>query len=363
MKDGRPVVLVTGAAGFVGRHLAPALSKEGWLVRRAVRHRTGEDDEVVIPSIGSATSWQAALEGVDAVVHLAARVHHRVDAREAELYRTINVDGAAQLAQSAASAGIRHFVFVSTVLVHGRSNDGRAPFTENDVLVSRGLYSESKVKAETALKSIAQKSNMLVTVLRPPLIYGAGAKGNFALLVRAVKLGVPLPFGAIQNNRAFLSVENLVSFISHRLSRAEGKFEIFLIADGEHVSTPEFVKRLAAAAGKKARLFSMPASALGVLLKLAGRVEMRDGLIGSLRLDLSKAASTGWKPPITLNEGLRRALSSTYEAEIDDPLRDLNGACERIYMSAQPNLEVTSPLHQRLSSARRVRRAIASPRR
>jgi UDP-glucose 4-epimerase len=305
----RPVVLVTGASGFVGRHLSPVLARDGWAVRRAVRHSSSADDDVVIESIGAETDWSAALAGVEAVVHLAARVHHPHEEYASELYRTVNTEGTLHLARCAARAGVRQFIFVSTVLVHGRSNDGRAPFSEKDVLTPRGLYGLSKAAAEAGLRKLAQECDMRITVIRPPLVYGAGAKGNFAALVKSVRRGIPLPLAAIRNHRAFLSVENLASFISRTLSTPDGKFEVFLVADAEQVSTPEFIRRLAKAAGTEPRLFPMPTSLLSMLLTVSGRQEAHDSLIGSLELDLSKAASTGWRPEVTLDEGLQHALS------------------------------------------------------
>jgi UDP-glucose 4-epimerase len=307
MKDGRPVVLVTGASGFVGRHLSPVLAREGWLVRRAVR-RPSLNDDVVIESIRSDTGWSAALEGVEAVVHLAARVHHPREESMTELYRSVNTEGTLRLAHCAGKAGVRQFIFVSTVLVHGRSNDGRPPFTETDVLTPRGAYGLSKAAAESGLKRLAQESHMNITVIRPPLVYGSGARGNFASLARAVKLGIPLPFAAIDNHRAFLAVENLISFILRRLLKADEKFEIFLVADAEQVSTPEFIRRLARATGARSRLFPIPNPLLNALLTISGRQEIHHSLIGSLKLDLSKAAATGWRPEVTLDEGLQRAL-------------------------------------------------------
>ena len=173
----------------------------------------------------------------------------------------------------------------------------------------RGLYGESKAAAEAGLKTLAQTGDMHITVIRPPLVYGSGAKGNFALLAKAVKLGLPLPLAAIDNHRAFLSVENLASFISWRLSVAGGNFDIFLVADKEQVSTPEFIARLANAAGVRSRLFPMPTSALRTLLKVSGREDAYDSLVGSLELDVSKVASSGWRPLVSLDEGLHRALS------------------------------------------------------
>jgi len=308
MKEGKPLVLVTGASGFVGGHLVPLLEREGWSVRRAVRKRSGKGEEVVIGSLGPSTGWQSALADVDAVVHLAARVHHQREEHAVKIYRDVNIDGTLHLARTAANSGVKQFVFVSTVLVHGRSNDGRAPFTENDVLTPRGLYGMSKAAAEAGLRNIAQESAMRVTVIRPPLVYGSGARGNFAMLARAVRLGIPLPFAGIHNYRAFLSVQNLASFISARLKQADKSFDVFLVADQEQVSTPEFIERLASAAGARSRLFSMPSPLLRVLLGMTGRQEVRDSLMGSLVLDVSKAASTGWKPAVSLDKGLRLAL-------------------------------------------------------
>lgn len=307
----KPVVLVTGASGFVGRHAVPALATAGWMVRRAVRSPDGAPDEAVIETIGPETNWQAALEGADAVVHLAARVHHKHEERAEEIYRNVNIAGTLHLARAAARAGVRQFIFVSTVLVHGRSNEGRAPFSESDILTPRGLYGMSKAEAEAGLRALARDGEMKISVIRPPLVYGAGAKGNFALLTRAVSLGLPLPFAAIRNHRAFLAVQNLSSFIQYRLSNPDpvSNFEVFLVADKEQVSTPEFIERLARASGKSPRLFGMPPDLLGMLLNVMGRQDTHDSLIGSLELNVSKALATGWQPEVSLDEGLLLALS------------------------------------------------------
>jgi UDP-glucose 4-epimerase len=313
MQTDRPTVLVTGASGFVGRHVSPILAQDGWNVRSVVRRPARHENEVVVGSIGPDTDWRTALAGVDAIVHLAARVHHPGEEHAEKLYRDVNIDGTLKLARSAIEAGVKQFIFVSTVLVYGSSNDGRSPFSEDDIPIPRGVYGASKVEAEVGLKSLAQNHDMDVTIIRPPLVYGSGAKGNFASLARAVKLGLPLPFAAIRNNRAFVSVQNLASFISWSLSNPGRKFDVFHIADDEQVSTPEFVRRLARAAGGRALLFPAPASLLGMLLTVSGRAEARHSLIGSLELNVSKAASTGWRPQFTLDEGLRLALSAVHE--------------------------------------------------
>jgi UDP-glucose 4-epimerase len=287
------------------------LGQGGWTVRAAVRRPSGHRNEVVIGSIGPETDWRAALAGVDAVVHLAARVHHPEDRDAEEPYLALNVEGTLRLARGAIEAGVRHFIFASTALVYGRNNDGRPSFNEDDVLTPNSPYSRSKVGAEAGLKSLARDHAMSVTIVRPPLVYGPGAKGNFALLAKAARLGVPLPFAAIRNRRAFVSVQNLSSFIASRLSATCDGYEIFLVADEEQVSTPEFYRRLARAAGGRARLFPAPAPLLGGLLTLAGRQDARLSLFGSLELNISKARSTGWRPPLTLDEGLRLALSKS----------------------------------------------------
>lgn len=308
MKDGKPIVLVTGANGFIGRHLTPVLESGGWIVRRALRTPAAAPNEILIGSIGPATDWRDALAGVDAVVHLAAHVHAPHEEHMVELYRAVNTEGTLNLARSAANAGIRQFVFISTILVNGRSSDGRAPFSETDLPTPHGIYGVSKAAAETGLKEIAQNSRMNVTVVRPPLVYGAGAKGNFRRLTYAVERGIPLPFGSIDNRRAFLAVENLTGFIRERLSHPAGQFEIFLVADDEAVSTPEFIRQIAKAADTSARLFALPVSVLRALLRISGRPEAVDSVIGSMQIDISKAVSTGWRPRIGLAEGLRRAL-------------------------------------------------------
>jgi UDP-glucose 4-epimerase len=235
-------------------------------------------------------------------------VHQRNDQKSEKLYRDVNTEGTLHLARRAAAAGVRQFIFVSTVLVYGRSNDGRPPFKEDDTLTPLGLYGQSKAEAEMGLKSLAQLYDMNITIVRPPLVYGSGAKGNFSSLVKAVHLGLPLPFAAICNQRAFVSVQNLSSFIMFRVAKPGLKFDVFLVADKEQVSTPEFIRRLAKAAGVGTCLFPLPTPILSQLLTLGGLASARESLIGSLQLNVSKAASIGWQPPLTLDEGLRLAL-------------------------------------------------------
>jgi UDP-glucose 4-epimerase len=238
VKEGRPVVLLTGASGFIGCHLAPALKNAGWIVRRVVRRLPLGSEDVLIPSIDGETDWDAALRDVDAVVHLAARVHHPESDGEHSLYRSLNRDGTVRLAQCAAGAGIAHFIYMSTILVNGSKTNGHRPFREGDIPAPKGLYPISKAEAERGLATIADTTNLKITVIRPPLVYGPLALGNFRRLLGAIQIGLPLPFAGIRNRRAFVAIENLVSFITMRLGRPERSFEVFLIADNEQVSTP-----------------------------------------------------------------------------------------------------------------------------
>jgi UDP-glucose 4-epimerase len=311
MRGGQLVVLVTGANGFVGRHLVPVLAANGLVVRQAMRTPSPHPNSVTIEAIGPQTNWDEALSEVDAVVHLAARVHHPHEEHAAEVYRFLNTDGTLHLARCSAEAGVRQFIYVSTILVNGSSTDGRPPFREDDVPMPRGVYGMSKAAAEAGLEAMAKHTDMNITVVRPPLIYGDGALGNFRLLVTAVKHGIPLPFGSVHNRRAFLGVGNLASFILHRLTHQHGKFDIFLVTDDEHVSTPEFVRRIAKALGKNSRLVPLPLFALKALLRISGRSEAADSVAGSMEVNISKALKIGWRPPFSMDDCLRNALIET----------------------------------------------------
>src|ERR1700732_2262637 len=313
MKDGRLVVLLTGANGFVGQNLAPALAANGMIVRRAQRRSAAYPNTVVMDAIGPQTDWSEALSEVDAVVHLAARVHHPHDEDTTEIYRNINTHGTFHLARCAARAGVRQFIFLSTVLVNGSSTDGRSPFREDDRIMPRGIYGTSKADAEAGLAALAKYAEMKITVIRAPLIYGAEALGNFSLLVKAVKYGIPLPFGSIHNRRAFLGVGNLASFVVHRLTHPGRKFDIFLLSDDEDVSTPEFVRRIGKALGKRSRIVPFPLFALKAWFRCIGRPEAVESVTGSLEIDRSKALKNRWRPEISLDQGLRSALQASHD--------------------------------------------------
>jgi UDP-glucose 4-epimerase len=242
---------------------------------------------------------------VQAVVHLAARAHRsrNIQQREEDLYFNINVEGTMQLARSAALAGVNQFIFLSSIAVNGSTTDGRKPFCEQDSIAPNSVYGRTKAAAEQRLSDLATNERMSITAIRAPMIYGAGAIGNFGRLLSAVRSGVPLPFGLIQNRRAFLGIDNLTSFVQHRLSTPNlPPFEVFLLADNEQVSTPEFIRLLARAIDRPARLVPVPVSLLRVLMNYSG---LSDALIGSLEIDVRKANATGWHCPLSLAEGFR----------------------------------------------------------
>jgi UDP-glucose 4-epimerase len=290
--------------------MVSALARAGWRVRRAIRSSSGiaaSDDVFHGLELTPSTRWSEALEGVQAVVHTAARAHlpARVQQRERDLYWSVNVESTRHLAQSAADAGVKDFVFLSSIAVNGSNTDGRPPFSEADSPAPYTIYGKSKAAAEDFLQLISANSSMRVTSVRSPMIYGRGARGNFRRLLTALNAGVPLPFALVKNRRAFIGIDNLTSFATHRLANdTASESDIFVLADDEQISTPEFLRMLARARGVNARLFPFPVSMLRLALD---RSRLSDALLKSLELDTSRAKATGWRPALTMAEGLRRA--------------------------------------------------------
>jgi UDP-glucose 4-epimerase len=247
---------------------------------------------------------------VQAVVHLAARAHRSdtIQKNEKDLYHAINFLGTMQLARSSISAGVEQFIFLSSIAVNGSTTDGREPFSEYDRIAPNSVYGQSKAAAEQGLSDVARNCGMSIIAIRAPMIYGAGAGGNFGKLLSAVRSGIPLPFGLVRNQRAFLGIDNLTSFILHRLSASVlPNFEVFLVADDNEVSTPDFVRGLARACARPARLFPLPISLLRPPLNALG---VSDALLSSLQMNVTKAHSTGWECPLKLDEGLSLAVLS-----------------------------------------------------
>ncbi|MEX0958139.1 MAG: SDR family oxidoreductase [Burkholderiales bacterium] len=300
-------VLITGATGFVGSALCAALEQRGVGCRRALRAGTGAgQNDSVVGDIGPHTDWQAALEGISSVVHLAARTHVMRESAADPLaaYREINVEGTRRLAEAAAAAGVRRFVFLSSIKVNGERT-GLLPFGESDEPHPEDAYGITKLEAEQVLKRIAAESQMRVTILRPPLVYGPGVKGNFLALMGAVRKGVPLPLGSVDNRRSLVHVGNLASAVVACLDNERAAGQTFLISDGEDLSTPELIRRLATGLGTRPRLYRCPVRLLRAAGALLGRRAQVARLTDSLQVDSARIRQTlGWTPPVSTEEGL-----------------------------------------------------------
>lgn len=304
-------VLVTGATGFVGTRLVDHLvASRRYQVRCAIRSPNSKlpakVERVEVPDVTSDTNWSRALEGVDTVVHLAAKVHD-MDATAASLsaYRAINTEGTANLAGQAASAGVTRFVFLSSIKVNGEEGH----FTENDRPHPGDPYGVSKLEGEAELQDVARRSGMSVVIVRPPLVYGPGVKANFRAMLRAVARRVPLPLGAVHNKRSLVALDNLVDFLTLCLEHPRAANQIFFVSDGDDVSTTELLRRSASALNVSPRLIPFPASVLKLAALLVGRRDAMQRLLGSLTVDIRKAKSLDWSPPVTMAEGLRRTVA------------------------------------------------------
>lgn len=316
-------VLITGANGFVGQSLCAQMRQHGWYVKAAVRlscRLPAGVDMVSVGAIYGDMDWTEALYGVDAVVHLAARVHVMQDEAAGPLaeFRSVNVEGTLNLAHQAAATGVRRFIFISSIKVNGESTTLGEAFTADDVPTPMDPYAISKHEAEQGLHQLAAKTGMEVVIIRPPLVYGPGVKANFQSMMLWLKRGVPLPLGAIHNKRSLLALDNLVDLIITCLDHPAAANQIFLAADGEDLSTTKLLRRMAYALGRPARLMPIPASLLEAGATLLGRRDMALRLCESLQVDISKARTLlGWNPPISVDEGLRRtAQGFLYETTL-----------------------------------------------
>ena len=308
-------VFLTGANGFVGRHLCRQLLTDGGHVLGGIRRpHVARDlpngvEPIVVPDICEEYDWESVLCEVDSVVHLAARTHVLRDRHHdpQSAYRRINVEGTGRLLQGAVRAGVGRFVFLSSIKAVGEG--ASEPYTEQTPCHPSDHYGSSKREAEQLVLRTAQQSNLQCVILRPTLIYGPGVGGNFARIVRAVEKGLPLPFGSIRNARSLLYVGNLVDAISQTLEHPAAANKVFHVADAEILSTPDLIRQLARHLGCRSRIFPMPVSALRFLGLLTGRRREIRRLIGSLTVSTDHIhRELGWTPPFRVDEGLCQTI-------------------------------------------------------
>jgi len=318
-------VMVTGANGFVGRALTDFLTNSDMQAVPCIRklpQETEFGDLVVFEcgNINKATNWQEALSGVDVVVHTAARVHVMSEKSSNPLdeFRRVNVDATVNLARQASKAGVKRFIYLSSVKVNGESSAYGNSLKSSDSPNPVGDYAISKLEAEQQLFKLSLDTGLEIVIIRPPLIYGPGVKANFAMLASAVRLGLPLPLGRItQNVRSMVSLDNLVDFISVCLKHPAAANEVFMVSDGEDVSTADLVIRMAKVYKRKIWLISVPISVLDKAAYLVSKQDVLGRLVGSLQVDIQKNFDLlNWKPKMNLDDGLSVALASRVKNRI-----------------------------------------------
>ncbi|WP_371323756.1 SDR family oxidoreductase [Dechloromonas sp. ZY10] len=321
----RSTVLLTGASGFLGQALARHLAAEPhWQLRCAVRHLPAPALPGELCSgldLHHTAGWNEALKGIDCVVHCAARVHvmQETAADPLTAFRSANRDAALRLARLAVAAGVRRFVFVSTLKVNGEATVGEQSFHADDRPQPLDPYGISKHEAEQGLRELAAESGLEVVIVRPPLVYGPGVKANFLALLRALARGLPLPLASVTNRRSLVYIDNLVDFIALCCRHPAAANQTFLVSDGEDLSTPQLLHGLAAGLGRPARLLPCPPAWLRLAGRLLGKTGMIERLLGSLAADIEKNRDLlSWTPPVSASEGLRRTAAAYRAAGTQD---------------------------------------------
>mgnify|MGYP001555677476 CR=1 FL=1 len=311
--------LVTGADGFVGNALCQYLLSEGKNVSGSLWHEglsvpVGVN-ATVVGDLNSETKWEKVLNGIDVVVHTAARVHVMNEGSVDPLseYRKVNVEGTAKLAKSAAQEGVKRFVYISSIKVNGELTSDGKPFKVDSDPVPLDPYGISKFEAEEELKKISKDTGMEFVIVRPPLIYGPGVKANFHKMISWVMKGVPLPFGSVKNKRSFIALENLVDFLYRCAIHPKAANQTFLISDGRDMSTAELLKKVAIAVGKRHRVFPFPVFILAAIGMVFRKKDVVSRLIGNLQVDSTPAFSLlGWKPVISIDEALKKVAEGYF---------------------------------------------------
>ncbi len=307
-------ILLTGASGFLGGKILKTLNRLGGFdIALALRSQGSYSAAIahVVGELSADTEWSVALTGRQLVIHAAARAHIMKDEVADPLaeYRLVNVEGTLNLARQAAAAGVERFIYISSIKVNGESTPLGRPFVSSDAPAPEDPYGLSKLEAEQGLMQLAAETGMEVVIIRPPLVYGPGVKGNFASMIKLIDRGIPLPFGAIHNKRSLVGVDNLVDLIIRCVDHPGAANQVFLAGDGKDLSTTELLLGVGKAMGKPARLIPVPVGLLQFGATLLGKKAMAQRLLGSLQVDISKTCELlDWKPPYTVEQGLRRCF-------------------------------------------------------
>ena len=304
-------VLVTGANGFVGKVLCETLLESGHHVIAVYRNQRQVAVDVspyFISDINLNTNWSEVLSNVDVVVHLAARVHVMNDRVENPLqeFRKVNVDASLNLVNQAILAGVKRFIYLSSIKVNGECTLIDKPYVETDIANPQDAYAISKYEAEIALMNACQNNEMEFVIIRPPLIYGAGVKANFAKMMRIVKRGIPLPLGKVHNQRSLIYVKNLASLITRCMEHPAAANQLFLASDNCDLSTTNLLAACAKALAVKPRLLSVPQKVIEMAAVILGKRDLTQRLYGNLQVNSAKARSLlAWQPPFTVEQGLK----------------------------------------------------------
>ncbi|MDB4835590.1 SDR family oxidoreductase [Gammaproteobacteria bacterium] len=307
-------ILITGVNGFVGSALCMEAVARGFDVRGATRNVCDSPisfENIAVGDINADTEWHSALMNCDVVIHLAARVHIMSETVDDSLseFRLVNTTGTECLARCAATSGVKRLVYVSSIKVNGEETSDDVAFCEQDQPNPQEAYGISKWEAEQALHRVAAETGMEVVIVRPPLVYGPGVKGNFAQMLRVVTMGIPLPFAGVKNQRELIYVGNLVDALITCATHPAAAGNTYLVGDGESVSTPYLLRGLAKASGVSSRVFAWPVGLLKLMGALLGKADQVERLFGSLQVDSSKIRrELGWEPPYRLQEGLNKTV-------------------------------------------------------
>jgi nucleoside-diphosphate-sugar epimerase len=301
--------LITGATGFVGRGLQATLEQRGIEFRAA--SRDAGSARIAVGNIDGRTDWSAAVAGIDVVVHLASVNQNVVEGSPAalEAYRTVNVEGTMNLARQAAAGGVKRFVLISSIKVHGEYTSKGRPFSVADEPKPQTDYALTKLEAEQQLQALSRETGLELVVIRPPLVYGPGMRGSFDALVRLVRRGIPLPFGSIKNRRSMVYLENLTDLVVAAATHPDAAGATFIAGDGQSPSTSELLRLISTAIGSPMRLVPFPPAALEIAARVFGKQDLVYRLTRSLEADISEAERRlGWLPPFQMSEGLSRTF-------------------------------------------------------